>query len=87
MTKMQYKTRVIAVLQSGIGVTQDFFTPNERLALIQFGADHAEEMAVDPVVMVTSIELGREDWTEDDDLELTEAYLGDMLAELAGRKK
>jgi hypothetical protein len=76
-----YRTRVIAVLQSGNGMTQDFYTPNSSLALVQFGEGNAEMLQDDPVVSAMCIEIGREDWTAEEEHNLSQAYLADMLAD------
>lgn len=76
-----YRTRVIAVKQSGNSMTQDFYTPNSSLALVQFGEGNAEMLQDDPVVSVMCIELGREGWTAEEEHDLTLSYLNDMLAD------
>lgn len=77
-----YHTRVIAVLQSGNGMTQDFYTPNSSLALVQFGEGNAEMFQDDPVVSAMCMEIGREDWTAEEEHDLTQTYLADILADL-----
>ncbi|MBP6468880.1 MAG: hypothetical protein KBE23_09675 [Chloroflexi bacterium] len=74
-----FKTRVIAVLESGNSLTQDFFTRNQNLALVQFGEGNAEMFQDDPVVSVSWISLVDRDGDEVD--ALTELYIGDMLAD------
>ena len=73
------KTRVIAVLESGNSLTQDFFTRNQNLALVQFGEGNAEMLQGDPVVSVSWISLV--DRGDDEVDTLTEIYIGDMLAD------
>ncbi len=73
------KTRVIAVLESGNSLTQDFFTRNQNLALVQFGEGNAEMLQGDPVVSVSWISLV--DRGDDEVDALTEIYIGDMLAD------
>jgi hypothetical protein len=79
---MKYKIRVIVVLQSGNVIFQDFITPSQHVALVQFGAGLHDELEIDPVFDVTTIELGREDWTAEEEQELTETYISDMLSQL-----
>ena len=73
------KTRVIAVLEGGNSLTQDFFTRNQNLALVQFGEGNAEMLQGDPVVSVSWISLV--DRGDDEVDALTEIYIGDMLAD------
>lgn len=44
-----FKSRVIAVLQSGNVIVQDFYTPKADVALVQFGVCFAGEFDIDPL--------------------------------------
>jgi hypothetical protein len=86
MTNKNFKIRVIALLQSGNGIIQDFNTNQYGKALVQFGENNAKVLSSDPLRDVSWIEIGREGWSESEELELTESYFSDMITQFEGKR-
>lgn len=75
----KYQTRIIAALQSGRALVQDFYTDNYLLALVQFGAGNTAMLETDPTYHVSWIYLIGQ--TGDAIDGLTQIYIEDMLNE------
>lgn len=77
----KYQTRIIAALQSGRALVQDFYTDNYLLALVQFGAGNTAMLETDPTYHVSWIYLIGQTGDAGDDAGLTQIYIEDMLNE------